>query len=243
MGVGSSAPRSEPKPAPVPRSSGTRSSSSTSSLDIDREARELEDLLNVAKDRSTNVGSRPTQTSQPAPSFPGTTKPVPPSSTSDWTRPAPSNPAPTRPTPNPFPTQSAPTIQPPQQPKLNPRPPEAATPNDRALLLVRAMINAAKSDGSISPEEQDQILGQFQSASHEIIQFLRQEFAQPLDVREFAWSVPLGLEQQVYMMSLSAINLDHPAEAEYLRNLAHGLRLMPEMCNQIHQRLGVQSIY
>jgi uncharacterized membrane protein YebE (DUF533 family) len=123
------------------------------------------------------------------------------------------------------------------------RPTGADSQNDQALVLVRAMINAAKCDGEISQEEQNKILSQFQDVSQDVIQYLRQEFAKQLDVRDFAWSVPIGMEQQVYMISLTSIDLDRQTEAGYLRELAHGLRLSPTACNQIHQRLGIQSIF
>ncbi len=71
---------------------------------------------------------------------------------------------------------------------------------------------------------------------------LREEFAKPLDVREFAWSVPLGMEQQVDTMSLVAIDLDTRREAKYFLDLAHGLRIPADVREQIHQRLGAPSI-
>lgn len=114
-----------------------------------------------------------------------------------------------------------------------------AAPNDRALILVRAMLNAAKCDGQVSPEEERHILAQVDSRSPETVQFLRDELAQPLNVREFAWSVPPGLEPQVYALSLMAINVDTEREAAYLRELAHGLRLPDAVRDQLHQKYGV----
>ncbi|MCH5373076.1 MAG: tellurite resistance TerB family protein, partial [Planctomycetes bacterium] len=114
--------------------------------------------------------------------------------------------------------------------------------NERALVLVRAMVNAAKSDGQISQAEQQSILEHIDSRSPETIQFLRSEFAKPLDVREFAWSVPKGMEQEVYTMSLIAIDLDTDREARYLTELAHGLRLSDDVRDKIHQRLGAPPL-
>jgi uncharacterized membrane protein YebE (DUF533 family) len=98
------------------------------------------------------------------------------------------------------------------------------------------MLNAAKADGEISPEEQRNILKEFDSSTPEALKFLREEIARPLDVREFAWSVPIGMEQQVYAMSLLAINVDARAETQYLQELAHALRLPQPMCEQLQQR-------
>lgn len=115
--------------------------------------------------------------------------------------------------------------------------------NEQAEVLVRAMVSAAKSDGQISAPEQKQIIEQLGNVTQEEIEFLRQEFARELDVREFAWSVPIGMEEQVYQLSLIAIDLDEMKEAQYLADLAHGLRLPPERCNAIHRRLGAPVIF
>jgi uncharacterized membrane protein YebE (DUF533 family) len=105
------------------------------------------------------------------------------------------------------------------------------------MILVRAMVHAAKCDGEISQAEQQSILSRLENPSPDAIRFLREEFAKPLDVREFTWSVPVGMEQQVYTMSLIAIDVDSDREESYLRELAHGLRLSPEVCDQIKARL------
>lgn len=115
--------------------------------------------------------------------------------------------------------------------------------NERALILVQAMINAAKSDGKIDPAEQETILKRLSDRSPSTIEFLRTEFAKPLNVREFCASIPIGMEQQVYTMSLIAIDLDTGQEAKYLMDLANGLRLDPDVREQIHQRLGAPSVY
>ncbi len=115
--------------------------------------------------------------------------------------------------------------------------------NEMAILLIRAMIFASKADGQVSEDEQRKIIDQLGDASNEAIQFLRSEFAKAQDVKDFCWSVPLGVEQQVYTMALLTLNLDNQREVEFLCELAHGLRLSPQICNQIHQRNGVQSIF
>jgi uncharacterized membrane protein YebE (DUF533 family) len=115
--------------------------------------------------------------------------------------------------------------------------------NDQALILVRAMLNAAKADGQLDREEQDKIMQRLGGSSREAMAFLRDEFARPLDVHEFARSVPIGMEQQVYTMSLVAIDLDTGREAKYLLELANSMRLSPEIREQIHQRYGAPSIY
>ena len=71
------------------------------------------------------------------------------------------------------------------------------------------------------------------------VEYLRREFSKPLNLRDFVWSVPLGAEQEIYAISMMSMNLDTNAEVSYLKDLAHGLRLQPTLCAQIHQRFGV----
>jgi uncharacterized membrane protein YebE (DUF533 family) len=115
--------------------------------------------------------------------------------------------------------------------------------NDRALVLVRAMLNAAKADGQLDDQEQQKIFQRLGTTSREAVQFLREEIAKPLDVHEFARSVPIGMEQQVYTLSLITIDLDTGREAKYLLDLANSMRISPEVREQIHQRYGAPSIY
>ena len=63
--------------------------------------------------------------------------------------------------------------------------------NDQAVLMIRAMVNAAKSDGRVDEAEQQNIISKLGSdVSEAEINFLKQEFAAPLDVASFARSVP-----------------------------------------------------
>lgn len=143
------------------------------------------------------------------------------------------------PTPNPNPNQ-APT---PQRRYTPPEPAEQDALNEQSVILIRAMISAAKSDGQITQEEQQAIVGQMGHLSENELNFLRDEFARPVDVRELAWNTPLGLEEQVYSMSLIAIDLDENKEAEYLADLAHGLRMQPKRCNQLHAKYNAPEIF
>jgi Protein of unknown function (DUF533) len=118
----------------------------------------------------------------------------------------------------------------------------ALSTEDEAIVLIRALINAAKADGRIDNQEQQSILSQVPN-DPQTINFLKQEFGQPLDVRDFAWSVPLGMEIKVYTMTLAGMRLDTNSEAQYLKELAHGLRLDPDLCNQIHSKYGIEAIF
>jgi len=209
-----SLPQQRSAPAPTSRPSAPRGSvpRGTSPDDLEQQARELEDMLNVASDRNSHRTEAPLAQTPP-----------------------------TRHQPSPAPKLrnievdlSGPNFQR-QLPQAN----DLQKQNAQALILVQAMVNAAKSDGQITQAEQQAILGRLNNPSPETIQFLREEFSKPLNAREFAWSVPLGMEQQVYSMSLLAIDLDSQREDDYLRDLAHGLRLPEEQCEQIKERMGV----
>lgn len=113
---------------------------------------------------------------------------------------------------------------------------------DRSVLLLRAMIMAARSDGAIDAAEEQAIVSRLGRLTQEEVQFLRQEFARPLDLHGFAHSVPPGLEAEVYAMSLMAIRLDNQYEGQYLYQLAERLRLQPQIVDQIHQQLGAPCL-
>ena len=115
--------------------------------------------------------------------------------------------------------------------------------NNQATVLIRAMINAAKSDGKVDKEEGKNIIKQLGDVSQAEMDFNRNEIAQPLDVHNFAHSVPKGLEQNVYALSLIAIDLDTNKEAKYLHQLAQCMDLSPQVCNQIHDKVGAPKIY
>ncbi len=113
----------------------------------------------------------------------------------------------------------------------------------QAEILLRAMINAAKSDGNISEDEQRKITEHLGDVSREEAEFVRKEINAPLDTKGFIQSIPRGMEQQVYLMSLMAIDLDSNEEAHYLDQLAKGLNISKDVCNQIHEKVGAPAIY
>ena len=114
---------------------------------------------------------------------------------------------------------------------------------DQATLIIRAMINAAKSDGSIDEDEQEKVIAKLGDITQAEVDFVRSEFRAPLDVNAFVRSIPRGMEQQIYAISLMAIDLDSNQEAQYLDQLAKGLNIQPQLANQIHEQLGAPTIY
>jgi len=126
---------------------------------------------------------------------------------------------------------------------------EAVSPEERdqmdddATLLLRAMINAAKADGTIEQDEVDNIVTRLGDLDNNEKQFLETEFKAPLDLEAFVATVPNELDEEVYAFSLMGIRLDTKQEAQYLASLAQGLGISPSTANAIHDKLGVQKIF
>jgi uncharacterized membrane protein YebE (DUF533 family) len=112
-----------------------------------------------------------------------------------------------------------------------------------AGLMLKAMIQAAKSDGKIDAEEKRKLLDNLGDISPEEKRFVESELAAQIDIDGLARQVPRGLEQQVYAMSVMAINLDNRNEAQYLARLADGMGIGKAQVNGIHAQLGVPALY
>jgi uncharacterized membrane protein YebE (DUF533 family) len=114
-------------------------------------------------------------------------------------------------------------------PSVRPSPLPAATPaNDHALLLVRAMIAAALSDGALDQAERDAILGRLSAAriNADEQRFLEAELTRPLSPHELATSAATPEQRaEVYLASALAIDADTEAERAYLKYLAATLSL------------------
>jgi len=113
---------------------------------------------------------------------------------------------------------------------------------NNAKLVLRAMINAAKSDGQIGQAEMQRITEKLQEAGadQEARNFVLEEMGKPLDLDGIIRDVrDQEVGAQVYAASLLSIEVDTAAEQDYLRRLAAGLQLDPEAVARIHQILGV----
>ena len=118
-----------------------------------------------------------------------------------------------------------------------------AAQTDHAAVLIRAMVNAAKSDGVVDEQEQQNIVSKLGDIGPEETAFIRAEMQAPLDVNGFIRSVPKGMEQQVYVLSLMTVNLDSKNEADYLDSLAKGFNISEQASNQMHTQLNVAQLY
>lgn len=112
-------------------------------------------------------------------------------------------------------------------------------PDEEAMILIQAMTNAAKSDGSVDDDEIAAIFSRAGDLDDDAQDFIRAELKAPLDLDAFIESVPSGMEAEVYTASMLPIDVDTAAEAEYLQNLADGLGLREDDVAKIHEALGV----
>ncbi|MFP7571461.1 DUF533 domain-containing protein [Marivita sp. S2033] len=121
-----------------------------------------------------------------------------------------------------------------------------ATPEaeEAAALMLRAMIQAAKSDGGIDAAERAKILETVgDDADAEDIAFVQEQLEAPVDVDALAKDTPAHLRAQVYSSSLMTIRLDSQAEAQYLDALARGMELDQPTVNTLHMQMGVTPLY
>ncbi|MGD1882574.1 MAG: DUF533 domain-containing protein [Paracoccaceae bacterium] len=113
-----------------------------------------------------------------------------------------------------------------------------------AALMLKAMIQAAKSDGELDDAEQEKLIGQLGGdVDQEEAAFVQAEMRAPVDVDALVGQTPQGMGPQIYAVSLLAIDLDSEAEAQYLHKLARGFGLDATQVNDIHAQLGVPSLY
>jgi len=117
------------------------------------------------------------------------------------------------------------------------------TEEQKAEVLLNAMLNAAKADGVIDKQEEEKLLKHIGEADAKEIEIVKNAIESPLDIDAFIKSVPNGMEQEVYLASLLAIDLDNQKEAEYLDALARGLNISRETANLIHQKVGAPVLY
>ncbi len=116
--------------------------------------------------------------------------------------------------------------------------------NDRAQVMIRAMLMAAKADGEIDSGEQQRILGKLNEAGadQETQQFVQNELRQPVDIDSLAREVDSPhMATEVYTASLFAIDIDTQGEQAYMNQLASRLGLPSTLVQQLHDSLEVRG--
>ena len=110
-------------------------------------------------------------------------------------------------------------------------------------LILKAMINAAKADGRIDESEIRRIVGKLQESGMdaEAQQYVMTEMQKPMETQGLVAAAQgrPELATEMYAASLLAIELDTPAEQQYLDQLAAGLDLHPQVTQRIREMVGL----
>ena len=116
--------------------------------------------------------------------------------------------------------------------------PDVAMEDQRALLLIRAMIAAANADGEITADERQRILAKLDEAGAgpDEKTVVERELASPMSTDALVREVrDPETAEQVYLASALAIEPDTAAERSYLQYLAARLNLDPQRAEQLHK--------
>ncbi len=119
-------------------------------------------------------------------------------------------------------------------------PAEQQVLNTKTQLIVKGMINIAKSDGQVGLDELQRIIGKAEDLGADDKDWLMAELQQPLNLDAFVAEIPnQEVAAEVYAASLLAVEVDTPQEQDYLRLFAEKTGLHPLVVQHIHQAMGV----
>jgi uncharacterized membrane protein YebE (DUF533 family) len=113
---------------------------------------------------------------------------------------------------------------------------------DLGMLTIRAMINAAKSDGEIDQDEMSKIVGRLQEsgADETEMNYIREMLAAPMETDAIIGEVTdPQVAAQIYTASLLAIQVDTDQEREYIAQLGSRMELPQDALDEIHGMLGM----
>jgi uncharacterized membrane protein YebE (DUF533 family) len=108
----------------------------------------------------------------------------------------------------------------------------AADGGNFQLVLIRAMVGAAKADGNVDAQEQQHLFGEVErlGLDSEAKAYVFDLLSKPVDLASITSSVATQEQAaEVYLASRLAINPDVPAERAYLDALAARLKLPTEL--------------
>lgn len=111
----------------------------------------------------------------------------------------------------------------------------------RSLLLVSAMISAAKADGHIDTVERQNITTRIRDMEldGDLSGLVQSELARPLDARYLAAEVDSPeAAAEVYLVSMLVIDADNESEKQYLDDLARELGLSHDYIQHIEAELA-----
>jgi len=124
------------------------------------------------------------------------------------------------------------------------RPPHSRAASDHTLRLLAAMVAAAKADGRLDEQERERILDRAAHAevSGAVRDFLQCELRGPIDLDAIAGGARSRLEAiELYLVSLTAIEVTTEAERRHLAGLAQRLGLEAALVSAIHAKHGAPA--
>ncbi|KEQ18805.1 tellurite resistance TerB family protein [Endozoicomonas numazuensis] len=110
----------------------------------------------------------------------------------------------------------------------------------QSLIILQAMIAAAKADGHVDDTEKERIQEVVKSlgATTNVNQFVQQELEKPLDPAEVASEVYSPEEAaEVYLASLLVVDEQNFMEKAYLQELAKQLKLEPGLVEKLEAQV------
>lgn len=110
---------------------------------------------------------------------------------------------------------------------------------DNAKLMIRAMIQAAKADGEVDTEERAKLMEHLGDLDSDELAFVEEALNAPVDINALAADARGTAASQIYAMSVMAVRVDNPAEAQYLNGLAAALGLSDVERDRVHSTMGV----
>jgi uncharacterized membrane protein YebE (DUF533 family) len=119
---------------------------------------------------------------------------------------------------------------------------EARSLEDRARLVLKGMINAAKADGQIDRQEVERISGKLQESGvdPDLQKWVMEEMQGPLDMDGLVREIPdQQVAAEVYAASLFAVEVDTQGEKRYLADFAARTGLDQRVTQELHRAVGV----
>jgi uncharacterized membrane protein YebE (DUF533 family) len=142
------------------------------------------------------------------------------------------------------PQQQAPAqIQPPPQNSGFAAPAAGDARNAMGVLMIGAMIQAAKADGQIDAAEMQKIFGEMsqQQIAPAEKAFLMEEMGKPIDIASLAGQASSPeIASQIYAASALVVGAQNAQETQYLQTLAQALRIDSALTQAIHQQIAAQ---
>ncbi len=115
----------------------------------------------------------------------------------------------------------------------------SAATEANAKLMIRAMIQAAKADGTIDDDERAKIMAALTDSTAEERAFVQAELKAPVDPIALARDTADEAKGQVYAAAASTVKLDSGAEEQFLSTLATSLGIGAEERARIDAAIGL----